>query len=119
MMVHAVRGAIQIGSNTREAVTASATELIKRIFKINHLTKNSIISIIFSVTKDITAYNPAAAIRLNGFDKVPLFCVQEAYMEAQMPLIIRVLITYNSKENINPVPVYLNGAEKLRPDLFR
>jgi len=117
-MIQAVRGAIQISTNSREAVTDSTKQLIKTIFKTNNILLDSIISVIFSVTNDITVYNPAAAVRSLGFDNVPLFCIQEAYMESQMPLVIRVLITYNSENSRRPVPVYLNGAEKLRPDLF-
>ena len=117
-MVRAVRGAIQIKENSQESVTNAVTELIKTVLKKNTINENDIISTVFSVTNDITAYNPAAAIRSLGFSNIPLFCVQEAYMENQMPLIIRVLITYNTEKHSKPVPVYLYGAEKLRPDLF-
>jgi chorismate mutase len=36
-----------------------------------------------------------------------------------MPRVIRALLTYETESGGQPVPVYLDGAEGLRPDLFR
>ena len=64
--------------------------------------------------------NPATALRRGnpGLDvtQVPLFCAQEAKIDGMMPLVIRALLTAYVDEGSERHNVYLNGAEKLRPD---
>ncbi len=115
--VVAVRGAIKIDSNTKEEIKQRSIELIKALLSKNKIGEKDIISIIFSVTDEITAYNPATSIRAIGFKRVPLMCLQEASFDGGMTGVIRVLVTYTSERETEPVFVYLNGAEKLRPDL--
>ena len=71
----------------------------------------------FSLTDDLTAANPAAGLRKTGFAATPLFCTQEAKIDGALPRVIRVLVTWDSLERRAAVPVYLDGAEVLRPDL--
>ena len=47
---------------------------------------------------------------------IALFCSQEAQIEGGMKNVIRVLIHAYIKKNQKKHNVYLNGAEKLRPD---
>jgi len=69
------------------------------------------------MTEDLTAANPATGLRRTGFSATPLFCTQEARVDGALPRVIRVLVTYEAPEGAVPVPVYLDGAEGLRPDL--
>ena len=115
MAVRAVRGAIQVESNDKVNIEQGVVRLIKTIITKNNIININIISIIFSQTKDLTAMNPASALRTIGFDNIPLFCTQEPEIINSMNRVIRVLITTESANIL--IPVYLDGAKKLRTDL--
>ena len=117
-MIQAVRGAIQIDENNAEKIRLSVIQLVTTIASENELPIADIVSIQFTQTKDLTALNPATALRTEGFSDVPLFCSQEPGYDGALPRMIRVLVTYRSEAVERPTPVYLNGAEKLRSDLF-
>ena len=84
----------------------------------NEISEDDIISIVFSQTKDLNAMNPATALRQAGFSQVPLFCCQEPEYAGSLQRTIRVLLTFNTPERRKAAPVYLDGAEALRTDLF-
>jgi chorismate mutase len=75
------------------------------------------VSVLFSLTDDLTAANPATALRRIGYADTPLFCAQEAKIDGAMPRVVRVMVTWDSLEPRPALPVYLDGAESLRPDL--
>lgn len=112
----AIRGATTIDENTEKNIKLRTIELMENIMKLNDLKKEDIISIIFSVTEDITAFNPATAFRERFGGDIPLFCVQEAKFQGSLKYCIRVLIHCN-KENVKHC--YLHNAQKLRPDLVQ
>jgi chorismate mutase len=116
-MTRAVRGAIQVSENTALSIEKAGTKLVVEILKTNGIAENQIVSILFSLTEDLTAANPAAGLRRTGFAATPLFCTQEARIDGALPRVIRALVTWDSRERRVPVPVYLDGAEVLRPDL--
>ncbi len=118
-MVLAVRGATQVKSNTSEEIKTSVIELVERIMKDNKIAEEDIVSIIFSLTADITEINPATALRETGYAAVPLFCSQEPEYTGSLPRTIRILVTFNVEKKRDTVPVYLGGAKKLRPDLLK
>ena len=80
-------------------------------------------SLVFSLTADLSSANPATGLRGTGFADVPLFCVQEAVVEGSMPRVIRLLATFEAPASwtaagrITAEAVYLEGARALRPDL--
>ena len=117
-MTIAVRGAVQVESNAPHPIKGAVVKLIEEIAERNGISEADIVSIIFSLTRDLTALNPATALRETGFSRVPLFCTQEPDYSGSMPRVIRVLVTVNGETGQKPVPVYLGGAEKLRADLF-
>ena len=116
-MLVAVRGAIRVGKNEKAAIHEAALSLAGEMVARNGIGVERIISILCSLTEDLDAANPATALRLDRFGNVPLFCVQEAAVEGQMTSLVRMLITYDATRPGPPEPVYLNGAERLRPDL--
>jgi chorismate mutase len=116
--VRAVRGAIQVAENSAAAIRAAAARLVSELLARNALDPGHIISLVFSLTGDLTRANPAQAARTLGLSGVPLFCLQEAEIEGAMPRVIRALLTYSGGKRAPPVPVFLDGAESLRPDLF-
>lgn len=121
-MERAVRGAVMLDADKSSEVARWVPRVLHQMLQKNRILERRIISITFSVTRDIVSLNPAAALRREGFADVPLFVVQEAEFESSFPRIIRVLLHYRTGIQLNglkkPSPVYLNGAEKLRPDIF-
>ncbi len=123
-MVRAVRGAIQIDANDPESIRSGVVDLVGELVRRNHVVAERIVSIIFSQTDDLTALNPATALRsdealgFGAYRDVPLFCTQEPRYDTAMPRMIRVLLTFSADAAAPLVPVYLNGAELLRADLF-
>ena len=116
-MTKAVRGAIQIAENTSAAIERAGTRLVTEVLLANGIAENHIVSIVFSMTEDLTAANPATGLRRTGFASTPLFCTQEARIDGALPRVIRALVTFESLERRTAVPIYLDGAEALRPDL--
>jgi chorismate mutase len=118
-MVMAVRGAIKVAENSSDSIKKSVKKLIESVARENAFAEDDVISMIFSLTKDITALNPATALRETGFANVALFCTQEPEYSGSVPGIIRVIVTLNVDQKRKAVPVYLDGAETLRTDLFQ
>ena len=116
-MIRAVRGAVGIEHNGQQEIHSGASQLVREILSRNRIEEAQIVSVLFSLTKDLTNGNPATGLRSFGFAETPLFCVQEADIEGAEPRILRVLVTYNSESDRAPVPVYLGRAAELRPDL--
>ena len=116
-MIRAVRGAVGVERNEAQEIYSGAHRLVREILGRNRIEEGQIVSIMFSVTKDLTKGNPATGLRSFGFADIPLFCVQEADIEGAEPRILRVLVTFWAAEAAAPVPVYLGRAMELRPDL--
>ena len=115
----AFRGAVCV-ENTSESITENVCLMCRELFSRNSIKADDIVSLQFTITKDITKLNPATALRRGdcGLDvtAVPLFCSQEAEIEGGMPLVVRALLTAYTDEGLERRNVYLNGAEMLRPD---
>ena len=124
----AFRGAVCVENNA-ENITENVCLMCRELFTRNSIKAEDIVSLQFTVTKDITALNPATALRKGepGLDvsRIPLFCSQEAEIEGGMKLVIRALLTSyvdfpaDSDTAFERHNVYLNGAEKLRPDFSK
>ncbi len=117
MPVKAVRGAVRVEENTQASIYSASSQMISAICRRNSIAEQDIISIVFSVTKDLNLANPATGLRQTGYNSVPLFCVQEADIEGSPERMLRVLLMFNTVRDTDPEPVYLNGADGLRPDL--
>ena len=115
--VVAVRGAIKVPTNDKGAIHAAAVKLGNEILARNGVEVDDVVSIICSLTEDLNAGNPATGLRLERFADVPLFCVQEAAVVGQMQGVVRMLVTFRAAAAVRPEAVYLDGAERLRPDL--
>jgi chorismate mutase len=88
------------------------------LLHLNKLKEKDIVSIIFSVTSDLDAVNPAAALRRSsraGGDEA-LFSVQEPESKNSLKRTVRVIIHCYLDEDVKVFHVYRNGAEVLRPD---
>jgi chorismate mutase len=116
--VRAVRGAIQVQANDRQAILDGTSELVTEVMGRNELTPDEVISVIFTATPDLTAEFPALAARRLGFQEVPLLCCTEIDVPAAMPRIVRLLMHVDRDMTRSAVQhVYLRGATALRLDI--
>ncbi len=114
--LYAVRGAVCC-DNTDESIAARIPELYRTIIENNAIDEEKIVSIQFSVNRELTALNPATALRRAGCaGDLPLFCTAEPYIDGYLENVIRILVTFYG--SAMPASIYLHGAEVLRPDLF-
>ncbi len=114
----AIRGAIQVTEDTREAIIKAVLELYDTICETNALQEEHMVSLMFSVTFDLQSLNPATALRSrNASFNVPLFCMQEPTITGMLPRTIRLMVNYYGNEEQKPTHIYLHGAARLRPDL--
>lgn len=120
MPVRAIRGAIDVAANTREAIAEATQRLLRAVCDANGVGPETIVSIFFTQTTDLDADYPAAAARAMGWMDVPLLDAQELDVAGGMPRVIRVLLhveTDRARADIRHV--YLGQASGLRPDLGR
>jgi chorismate mutase len=112
----ALRGAVQC-RNDAEDITRQVAALYEELLRKNGLAEEDIVSVFFSLTPDLDALNPAAALRRSGHaGETALFVLQEAVVQGGLERIVRVLIHCYLAGGNNPCHVYRNGAEVLRPD---
>lgn len=117
-MVRAIRGATTADENTREAITEATMELLRELEEKNGLEDADAISVIFTVTSDLTAVFPAAAVRAMGITHVPLLDMAAPEVENSLEKCIRVMIHINTDKSKDEIKhIYLRGAKVLRPDL--
>ena len=120
LRIAAVRGAIQVPANKAEAIRASTARLLEALVLRNGLRPERIVSAIFTATPDLTADFPAHAARKLGWTDVPLLGATEVDVPGALPRVVRVLLTVEAPPSRHRLaPVYLDGAEALRPDLAR
>jgi chorismate mutase len=118
MTVRAIRGAIQVEANQREAIIEGTAELVAEVMSRNSLVADDVISVLFTATPDLTAEFPALAARKTGFHDVPLLCATEIGVPGAMPRVIRLLMHVESDATRSAVRhVYLRGAAALRLDI--
>jgi chorismate mutase len=116
--VRAIRGAIQLDVDEREHVLSATRELVVAVLEANALTKDDVISIIFTATHDVRSEFPAVAARELGLGDVPLMCAQELDIVGAMPRVIRLMVHVSTALPRDQIThVYLRGATALRRDL--
>ena len=113
----ALRGATTSKGDTDYFIKDAVIELIEELITRNNLNQENIISITFSVTKDLTSCFPASIVRKYfNFDKIALLDCQQMFVPNDIKFCIRLLaLVYleSDKESVHP---YLNESAKLRPD---
>ena len=117
-MVRAIRGAVQVNANERDAILEGTAELVGAVMSRNDLTTDDVISVLFTVTPDLTAEFPALAARKIGFHDVPLICASEIPVPGAMPRVVRLLAHVETARPRSEIQhVYLRGAAALRLDI--
>jgi chorismate mutase len=116
--VVALRGATTVEQDTPSAIEEASEELVRELLERNGTAPEELISLIFTVTPDLTSEFPAAAARKMGLDQVPLLCCNEIAVPGALQRCIRVLATlYTSRAASDLQHAYLRDAAVLRSDL--
>ena len=118
MTVRGVRGAIVVAEDTPAGVLDATERLVGTMLERNGVSREDLISMLFTVTDDLTSAFPAEAARRMGLGSVPLMCAREIPVVGSMPRVVRVLMHLHSDRSpADREPVYLDGAESLRDDI--
>ena len=113
----AIRGATTSDGDTDSFIKDAVVELIQEFISLNDLKEENIISITFTVTKDLTACFPASIARRKfNLDSVAFLDCQQMEVPNDVNFCIRMMALVNLKSNREPVQPYLKGSSKLRPD---
>ena len=113
----AIRGATTSDGNVYLHIESAVVELVKEFITLNDLQKENIISITFTVTRDLTACFPASIARRHfNFDSIAFLDCQQMFVPGDINFCIRMMALVNLKSNRQPVHPYLKGSSKLRPD---
>lgn len=113
-----IRGAITTEENNKEEILEQTRRMLLEIIKRNDLNIEDILSIHFTATKDLDAVYPAVVAREIGVTEAALMCMQEMYVVGSLTQCIRCAVfCENGKIQKEAKHVYLDKAERLRPDL--
>ena len=115
--ITAIRGATTSSGNTVKEIENSVVELIDELISRNCLDPKNILSITFSVTKDLDACFPASTARkCFGLNSVAFLDCQQMYVPNDVDFCIRLLalVIFPTVSTINHP--YLRGASNLRTD---
>jgi chorismate mutase len=109
---------VQVDADERELILEGTTELVSEVMARNDLTPDDVISVLFTVTPDLTAEFPALAARKLGFHDVPLICATEIPVPGAMPRVVRLMAHVETDQPRSAIQhVYLRGAAALRLDI--
>ena len=113
----ALRGATTCENNSVESITAAVEELLGELVSRNNLIPDQIISVTFSVTKDLDACFPASIARKKtGWGKIALLDCQQMFVKDDLSKCIRLLAYVSLPNEQIPQNPYLGKAKNLRPD---
>lgn len=117
MPIRALRGATTVEQDSPESIAQATRELLLKLLAANELGPEEIVSVIFTVTPDLTAAFPAAAARSLGWDTVPLLDMLAPPVTNDLPRCIRVLMHVETERPPQALRhVYLRQARHLRPE---
>ena len=118
MTTRALRGAICVPENTKESIFEATQELLQALIERNDLIEENVVAVLFSATPDLNAAFPAEAARLIGWTKPGLLCFQEMAVPGSMPMVLRILILWETvKSQAKMNHCYLGETTSLRDDL--
>ena len=113
----ALRGATTSQHNSVESITFAVEELLVELVSRNNLIPDQIISVTFSVTKDLDACFPASIARRKiGWEKIALLDCQQMFVKDDLSKCIRLLAYVSLPNEQMPQNPYLGEAKNLRPD---
>jgi len=120
-MLRGIRGATTVRRNDRKEILARTAALLRSIVRNNGLAAERIAMVHFTMSPDLNAAFPAAALRLlpgRGWARVPAICSTEVPVPGSLRRAIRVLVLAETDRAAAAVRhEYSGGAAGLRPDL--
>jgi chorismate mutase len=116
--VRAIRGATTASENSVGAIREAVNELLEELEARNQFDPKEVVSVTFSVTRDLDAIFPATIARERPrWNDIPLLDVQQMHVNGDLKHCIRCLIHFNTPNpNVEICHPYLRQAENLRPD---
>ena len=112
-----IRGATTSTGNSEEEIEIAVIELVDELILRNDLNQNLLLSITFTVTKDLDACFPASIARkCKGLDSVAFLDCQQMYVPNDIKYCIRLMAHVLLPPNVSLNHPYLRGASKLRAD---
>lgn len=119
MVNRGIRGATTVTNNDEAEILRETVILLREIVDRNDVIAENISNVWITMTTDLDATFPARAIReIEGWEMVPLMCSTEIPVKGSLPKCIRLMVQYNTDKSQREIRhVYLNEAQKLRPDL--
>jgi chorismate mutase len=120
-MIRGIRGATTVGRNSRGEILDGTLGLLRALVRKNGLAPERIAMVHFTMSPDLNAAFPAAALRNlpgKGWDRVAALCSTEVPVPGSLKRAIRVLILAEIRGRARDVRhEYAGGAAALRPDL--
>lgn len=118
-VVRGVRGATTVEVNEADHIIDETEHLLSEMIEKNNIIPENVASILISVTDDINDVFPAKAVRkFEGWEYVPIMCMQEIPVVNGLKNCVRVLMTVNTDIEQKQIQhIYLKDAVQLRPDL--
>lgn len=119
MINRGIRGATTVTKNEEAEILRETVILLREIVERNDVIAENISNVWITMTNDLDATFPARAIReIEGWEMVPLMCSTEIPVKGSLPMCIRLMVQINTDKSQREIRhVYLNEAQKLRPDL--
>ncbi|MEK4461615.1 chorismate mutase [Paenibacillus sp. FSL H8-0315] len=119
MVNRGIRGATTVINNEETEILRETVVLLREIVERNNVIAEDISNLWITMTNDLDATFPARAIReIEGWEMVPLMCSTEIPVKGSLPMCIRLMVQFNTDKSQREIRhVYLNEAQKLRPDL--
>ena len=115
--ITAIRGASTSNGNTIKEIENSVIELTNELISQNNLDPKKILSITFTVTKDLNACFPASIARkCFGLDTVACLDCQQMYVPNDIDFCIRLMALVIFPSGATIKHPYLRGASHLRTD---
>ena len=112
-----IRCATTATGNSVEEIENAVVELIDQLISRNNLIKTNLLSITFTVTKDLDACFPASIARKhNGLDSVAFLDCQQMHVSNDIDYCIRIMAQVLLPVNSDVNHPYLRDASKLRSD---
>ena len=112
-----IRGATTATGNTVEEIENAVVELIDELILRNNLKLENLLSVTFTVTKDLDACFPASVARkCNGLDNVAFLDCQQMFVSNDIDYCVRLMANVFLPIDEKVKHPYLRGAAKLRAD---
>ncbi|WP_282034177.1 chorismate mutase [Metabacillus indicus] len=118
-MIRGIRGAATVQQNNEQEIIQATEALLLEMIDLNHVKAEDVTSVLFSTTADLNTVFPAKALRnFDGWEYVPVMCMQEIPVEGSLEKCIRVMMTAETPLSQKEVKhVYQGKATVLRQDL--